>query len=115
MKMYKVEWGEDCKCVHANDAAEAWAKFCEAHPIAIRHPRLYEQIVTEVTPHEASVLASSGDESSENESPVEGESANEAKDEISRMRSKEKLQDIADNDPRPTVRASATKRLEEIG
>lgn len=48
-------------------------------------------------------------------SPVEEAAANEAKDEISRMRSKEKLQEIADKDQRPSVRMAAKKRLEEIG
>lgn len=40
--------------------------------------------------------------------------ANEAKDAISRMRSKEKLQHIANTDGRSTVKEAAQKRLEEL-
>jgi hypothetical protein len=56
-----------------------------------------------------------GDEGEgDDESPVHDIPANEAIDKISRMRTKERLEHIANNDQRPTVKAAAEKRLGEI-
>lgn len=51
----------------------------------------------------------------EEESPVDSDTADEAKDKISRMRDKDKLQSIAANEKRPTVADAAKKRLAELG
>lgn len=48
------------------------------------------------------------------ESPVADENAPDAIDRISRMRSKDRLQEIADTDPRVSVQEAAKKRLEEM-
>lgn len=48
-------------------------------------------------------------------SPVTSFSAAAAIDQISRMTSKEKLEEIVVNDTRATVQAAAQKRLDELG
>jgi hypothetical protein len=47
-------------------------------------------------------------------SPVSGDNVSEAVDQIARMRSKDKLQAIADNDDRVTVKDAAKARLQEL-
>lgn len=54
------------------------------------------------------------DESVEVESPVVEETAQDAIDRISRMRSAEKLQEIIDTDQRITVTEAAERRLAEL-
>lgn len=49
------------------------------------------------------------------ESPVANVSAADAKDQISRMVSREKLEQIAHHDERPTVQKAAKDRLESLG
>ena len=49
------------------------------------------------------------------ESSVSSSNATEAISQISRMRSKERLEEIIVNDPRATVQSAAQKRLEELG
>lgn len=48
------------------------------------------------------------------ESPVSDTNAAEAIDSVNRMRSRDKLQHVIDNDPRATVRAAAEKRLGDL-
>lgn len=55
------------------------------------------------------------DEGKDEKSELADMNADEAKDAISRMRSKEKLGHIAANDSRSTVKQAAQKRLEELG
>lgn len=47
-------------------------------------------------------------------SPVSGDNADEAIDQIGRMRSREKLQSIVDSDPRTTVKNAARERLRAL-
>jgi hypothetical protein len=54
------------------------------------------------------------DESEADSSPVSEDNAHEAIDQISRMRSPEKLQTIIDTDDRETVKRAAQKRLDEL-
>lgn len=55
---------------------------------------------------------SAGDTSSDADtSPVSASNATEAIDQIGRMRSRDRLQHVVDNDPRMTVKDAARKRL----
>lgn len=55
------------------------------------------------------------DSASEGTNPVENLNATDAADKVSRMRSKDRLKFIADNDARSSVKSAAQKRLEEMG
>jgi hypothetical protein len=50
----------------------------------------------------------------DDDSPVVDLPAHDAIDRISRMKSKDRLEEISKNDARPTVKAAAQKRLEEM-
>lgn len=59
--------------------------------------------------------AATADEEGGGTSPVKGQPAHEAIDHIGRMTSKDRLQAIADNDERATVKKAAEDRLAELG
>lgn len=69
---------------------------------------------SEVPPSAPNASSSPVSGSDTEDSPVGDQTAEEAKDHISRMRSSEKLQDVIDNDPRVTVVEAARKRLDEL-
>lgn len=99
---YKVYLTEaqwcDILCATEDDAIAAAVEKCQ--------PEMYARLcATQETPAKAE---SSGT------SPVASENATEACDEIGRMRSKERLQSIIDNDTRVTVKEAAAKRLADL-
>jgi hypothetical protein len=49
------------------------------------------------------------------ESPLSDTNADEAIEAVGRMRSRDKLQQVVDSDPRATVKAAAQERLNELG
>lgn len=110
MNRYEVTWGEESSVVAAPNEKDAWSKFVEGHDLAAKHPELHERVIEVV--EEAEVVE---DEESTEQSPVVDQTADEARDHISRMRSAEKLQEIIDTDQRVTVQEAARKRLAELG
>jgi hypothetical protein len=113
-RRYRVTWGDDSREVVAVHKDDAWSQFIgnQENHLAYKFPKLYERIVEDLGPADDGGVqaAQQGGETS----PVEEEGAAEAKDEISRMRSADKLKAIAANDHRATVRKAAEDRLKEI-
>lgn len=110
MNKYKVTWGEKEEIVYAPNETDAWAKFAEGCDLATRSPKLFRRVIElleDGSPKEAN-------EDAKASSPVADSSADEAIDHIRRMRSAEKLQQIADADERVTVAQAAKDRLTEI-
>ena len=60
------------------------------------------------------VKAAGGEAADPDASPLSKENVAEAVDHISRMRSRERLQEVASNDTRAQVKAAAQKRLAEL-
>lgn len=115
MKAYTVKWGEEEEVnVFAETEQDAWAAYCEQNDLARKHPNLNERTITEVVSSSSS--ASSGTEAADATvvSPVINDTADVAINNISRMRSPERLQEVIDHDPRVTVVNAARKRLVEI-
>lgn len=110
-KQYRITWAPGV-IVTAENETEAWAKFCDGNEEARKHPKMYPQIIEEVlpepTPVEHSIPVHIVD------GPVDQLPANEAIDQISRMRSRDRLKEIVASDQRPTVVQAARKRLTEI-
>lgn len=117
-EMLKRGWavaeGEDARAVSARNPAEP-------QPQATAAPAGIPVAITE-RPGTAKAKAAprgaggvpSGEEPDADASPVSTDNAPDAIDQISRMKSPEKLKAIADNDPRATVKAAAQKRLGEL-
>lgn len=109
---YRVSWADEVREVEAVHEDDAWSQFIggnENHP-AYKQPKAFPRVI-ECLDEECNTEA---DSQSDEESPVAGESVADAKDKISRMRSVEKLQAIAANDPHVSLQAAAKARLEEI-
>lgn len=110
------------------DETEAWAAFCDGNREAQRNPKLFERVIELLEIDEkvdqpelmraseilgAEVTATNGP--ADHEAPTAEDSAEVAKDKISRMVSREKLRDIVANEKRPTVSKAAEKRLQQLG
>lgn len=109
MNQYRVTWGEEVVLVEAADEAEAWAKFCEGHDVARKHPKMHERKVEEIKPAPVKEAVSKPVRS-----PVEDLLAHDAIEKIGHMRSVDSLQKIVDNDTRSTLTEAAQKQLDEI-
>lgn len=126
LRTYHVEWGQEAADVTAENEYDAWAKFCDGHTQAQRHPNAFERKITEIggegpapedvlrgaEPSEAAETQQPEVES--DESPVDQLPAHDAIDRISRMRSRDRLNEIIANDQRQTVVHAARRRLGEL-
>jgi hypothetical protein len=121
-KRFKVTWGDIVKEVIAVHNDDAWSQFVgdSTDSMEYKYPNLHTRIIEELGPADDSEESEeiADDESAPEEdavSPVANLNADEAKDTISRMHSRNKLQEIAATDKRVTVSEAAQKRLTEIG
>jgi hypothetical protein len=114
-RRYKVTWGEIVREVVAVHKDDAWSQFVggKTDTQEWKFPNLYERVIEDLGPADDGGKTEPADVESD-ESPVEGDSVADAKDKILRMRSVEKLQEIAANDHRVSVRDAASKRLQEL-
>lgn len=109
---YRVTWGDETREVEALNETDAWTQFVgeNTDSEAYKRPATHHKIIEKLD-----------DEKPKSHKPVEGkvspvvnESAELAIDNISRMRSREHLQEIIAYDTRSTVAAAAKKRLAEL-
>ncbi len=108
---WAVAEGEDARAVAARNPAEPQQQ-ASAAPSGILAPIIEESGTRRG--RKAKAAPAEGEESDADTSPLSEENATDAIDHISRMRSRERLQQIAANDKRDTVKAAAQKRLGEL-
>jgi hypothetical protein len=84
-----------------------------AKPLPERMPDDPAALLPDEEPGTVTEEGEAEDEGGE-ESPLSDSNATDAIEQISRMRSQEKLQHVIDNDPRSTVKDAARKRLADL-
>lgn len=123
-RRYKVTWGIESREVVAVHKDDAWSQFVGGREDTemYKHPNAHQRIIEDLGPVEEEG-AKKKKKAKANLldpdapvvlSPVIDQTVELAKDNISRMRSVEHLQQIVASDPRKTVVEAAEKRLTEL-